>query len=57
MSKTASLHYDLCCEGAKWLRRQKWNYQRCQKKQCYRTEACGDWGADNELNEFHELFI
>ena len=42
MSKTASLHYDLCCEGAKWLRRQKWNYQRCQKKPCYKTEACGE---------------
>lgn len=41
MSKTNSLHYDLCVEGAKWLRKQKWNYERCQKKSCYRTEACG----------------
>lgn len=41
MSKTNSLHYDLCVEGAKWLRKQKWNYDRCQKKACYRTEACG----------------
>lgn len=41
MSSTNSLHYQLCCEGAKWLRRQKWNYERCQKKPCYRTEACG----------------
>ena len=41
MSKTASLHYDLCCEGAKWLHKQKWNYERCRKKSCYRTEACG----------------
>lgn len=41
MSATKSLHYQLCVEGAKWLRRQKWNYDRCQKKPCYRTEACG----------------
>ena len=41
MSKTNSLHYELCVEGAKWLRKQKWNYDRCQKKSCYRTEACG----------------
>ena len=42
MSATKSLHYELCIEGAKWLRRQKWNYERCQKKPCYRTEACGE---------------
>ena len=41
MSATNSLHYDLCVEGAKWLHRQKWNYTKCQKKPCYRTEACG----------------
>ena len=41
MSATNSLHYDLCVEGAKWLHRQKWNYNKCQKKPCYRTEACG----------------
>ena len=41
MSTTNSLHYDLCVEGAKWLHRQKWNYTKCQKKPCYRTEACG----------------
>lgn len=41
MSATDSLHYQLCIEGAQWLRRQKWNYDRCQKKPCYRTEACG----------------
>lgn len=41
MSKTNSLHYELCVEGAKWLHRQKWNYTKCQKKPCYRTEACG----------------
>jgi len=41
MSATKSLHYDLCVEGAKWLHRQKWNYERCQKKPCYNTEACG----------------
>jgi len=42
MSKTNSLHYQLCCEGAKWLFRQKWNYDRCRKKSCYRTKACGE---------------
>lgn len=61
MSKTASLHYDLCCEGAKWLRKQKWNYQRCKKKPCYKTGDCGScckrfkyvavelvtWGSEN----------
>ena len=61
MSKTASLHYDLCCEGAKWLRRQKWNYKQCQKMPCYRTGDCGScckrfkyvavelvtWGSEN----------
>lgn len=41
MSKTDSLHYQLCCEGAKWLRRQKKNNERCRKKSCFRTEACG----------------
>lgn len=25
MSKTESLHYKLCCEGAKWMRKQKWS--------------------------------
>lgn len=41
MSKTGSLHYDLCLVGAAWLRRQKYNYDRCRKRPCYRTEACG----------------
>lgn len=60
MSATNSLHYTLCMEGAKWLHRQKWNYDRCKKKACYRTEACGEckkyryvavelvtWGSEN----------
>lgn len=25
MSKTDSLHYRLCCEGAKWMRKQEWS--------------------------------
>ena len=41
MSATDSLHYRLCLEGAAWLHRQKWNYERCQKKPCWHTEACG----------------
>lgn len=40
MSATNSLHYQLCVEGAKWLHRQKWNYDRCQKKPCHRPELC-----------------
>lgn len=40
MSKTDSLHYQLCVEGGKWLHKQKYNYDRCQKKACYGTEAC-----------------
>lgn len=60
MSKTGSLHYQLCIEGAKWMRKQKWNYEKCQKKSCYRTAACGGcqkykyvavelctWGSEN----------
>ena len=61
MSKTDSLHYTLCCEGAKWLRRQTWNYARCRKKPCYNTGDCGPccrkykyvavelctWGSEN----------
>lgn len=60
MSATNSLHHQLCIEGAKWLRRQKRNYERCRKKPCYRTEACGEckkyryvavelctWGSEN----------
>ena len=40
MSRTDSLHYQLCVEGAKWLMRQKWNYERCQKKPCYNKRHC-----------------
>ena len=40
MSATDSLHYQLCIEGAKWLRRQKWNFERCQKKPCYSLSKC-----------------
>lgn len=35
MSRTNSLHYNLCLEGAKWLRRRQ-NYERCRKnKACF----------------------
>ena len=40
MSSTSSLHYQLCCEAAKWLRRQKWNLERCQGKPCHVPEFC-----------------
>ena len=40
MSKTNSLHYDLCVEGAKWLRRRQ-NYDRCKaKKPCFSPDLC-----------------
>ena len=40
MSATNSLHYQLCIEGAKWLHRQKHNYDRCKKKECHIPEFC-----------------
>ena len=40
MSQTNSLHYLLCLEGAKWLRRQKWNYNKCINKPCYVMRHC-----------------
>ena len=40
MSKTNSLHYNLCVEGAKWLRRRP-NYERCRaKKPCFNPVLC-----------------
>ncbi len=35
MSKTDSLHYQLCTEGAKWLRRKKNDWKKCQTKPCH----------------------
>ena len=40
MSKTDSLHYQLCVEGAKWLHRQKRDINRCPKKYCHKPEFC-----------------
>lgn len=40
MSKTDSLHYRLCIEGAKWLRRQKRNINKCKDKDCHLPEFC-----------------
>lgn len=37
MSKTDSLHYQLCIEGAKWLHRNKRD-KKCPTKTCYRPE-------------------
>lgn len=39
MSKTNSLHYDLCVEGAKWLKRRQ-VYERCREKPCFSPELC-----------------
>lgn len=41
MSKTNSLHYKLCLEGAKWLIKQKYTHGGCKRKKCYQTGACG----------------
>ena len=40
MSKTNSLHYELCTEGAKWLKRRKYDYVKCQNKPCNKPELC-----------------
>lgn len=40
MSATDSLHYQLCVEGGKWLRRRKFDYKRCQGKACRKPEFC-----------------
>ena len=40
MSKTNSLHYELCLKGAKWLRRRQ-DYDRCKaKKSCFSPDLC-----------------
>ena len=40
MSKTDSLHYNLCVEGAKWLKRRQ-NYERCKAKMpCFNPDLC-----------------
>ena len=35
MSATNSLHYQLCTEGAKWLRRRKHDWKKCEAKPCH----------------------
>lgn len=43
MSKTDSLHYHLCLEGAKWLHRNKRGadaWKKCPLKPCYKPEFC-----------------
>ena len=40
MSKTNSLHYQLCLEGAKWLHRQKRDINRCPNRECYKPDFC-----------------
>lgn len=40
MSKTYSLHYELCLEGAKWMRRRQ-SYERCKAKMpCFNRDLC-----------------
>lgn len=44
MSKTDSLHYQLCVEGAKWLRRRipyELKEKRCKDKPCFGKKLCG----------------
>lgn len=40
MSASDSLHYKLCVEGAKWLHKRKFNYNKCQNKECHKPEFC-----------------
>ena len=40
MSATNSLHYQLCIEGAKWLRRKKHDYKKCANKECHNKGFC-----------------
>lgn len=40
MSKTDSLHYTLCIEGGKWLKRNKRSSDHCKKKPCHKPEFC-----------------
>jgi hypothetical protein len=40
MNATNSLHYQLCVEGAKWLRRRKHDYKKCESKPCHKGEFC-----------------
>lgn len=40
MSKTDSLHYQLCLEGAKWLHRKKRDINRCEKRYCHKPDFC-----------------
>lgn len=40
MSTTGSLHYQLCLEGAAWLRRRKFDWKKCQDKSCRQPSLC-----------------
>ena len=43
MSTTNSLHYQLCTEGAKWLRRRKRDWKKCQTKPCKVKDETGKY--------------
>ena len=40
MSRTNSLHYHLCLEGARWLFLSHHHSDRCRKKACYNPQLC-----------------
>lgn len=40
MSASDSLHYQLCVEAGKWLHRRKYDYNKCQTKECRKPEFC-----------------
>lgn len=40
MSRTNSLHYELCLEGGRWLKRNKRSPERCKNKSCHKPELC-----------------
>jgi len=55
MSKTESLHYKLCCEGAKWLHRNKHNWKKCQTKRCYRPEE--HYATCQQCKQYHYVAV
>lgn len=65
MSKTDSLHYKLCCEGAKWLKNLPWKgmlyeavelvTQSHELTDVWATNGCSSWVIEvkTSLNDFH----
>lgn len=54
MSTTNSLHYQLCTEGAKWLRRRKHDWKKCEAKPCH-VKGDGEWKRNKWAIEVDSL--